>query len=110
LKNVTAEEGIGLSEFLRGLRSEIQTAVAEGTDSKVRFRPGPIDLELQVRAERKGGAEAKLEFKVFGTGASAGVEGGLNSGRFQTLKMRLDIVLDPDWNNLISGELNTRPR
>lgn len=102
------EGALGLSEFIHGLRAEIESALAEGRGSKVRFRPGPIDLELQVQAERKGGAKAGVEFKVFGTGANVGIDGGVTTGRHQTLKMRLEVVLDPEFDNLISGRSDNR--
>jgi hypothetical protein len=83
---------IGLADFIRGLRAEIEAAATEGVESGVRFKPGAIDLELQVRAERKGGLNGKVEFKVFGTGASLGGDGGVTFGQTQTLKMRLDPI------------------
>jgi Trypsin-co-occurring domain 2 len=103
----TSAGGIGLAEFIRGLREEITAATYEGGEAKVRFRPGPIDLELQVRAEQKGGINGKVEFKVFGTGASLGGEGSATSSWYHTLKMRLEIASD---DNLISGEVKKRPR
>jgi hypothetical protein len=105
---------IGLAEFLHGLRTEIEKAVAESAQSKVRFRPGAIDLELQVQAERKGGAGAGVEFKIFGTGAHLDADGSLTAGRHQTLKMRLEIVLDPEIDpnddHLMSGRSDRPPR
>ena len=85
---------IGLAEFIRGLRAEIGAAMEEGEQSPVRFKPGPIDLELQIQAERKGGGSAKVEFKVFGTGLSIGGDGSATSKHTQTLKMRLEIAGD----------------
>ena len=41
------DEGVGLAEFIRALRGEIQSAVAEGKDSKVRFKPGGFRHEVQ---------------------------------------------------------------
>ena len=104
------QNDIGLADFLRGLRAEIEAAVVEGSKSDVRFKPGPIDVELQIQAERKGGANAKVEFKVFGTGATLGANGDLKSGRTQTLKMRLDVVLGPSSDGLISGRSGARNR
>ena len=104
------QSDIGLGDFLRGLRAEIEAAVVEGTNSEVRFKPGPIDLELQIQAEQKGGANAKVEFKVFGTGATLGADRELKSGRTQTLKMRLDVVLGPGSEGLISGRSGARNR
>ena len=102
------ESRIGLAEFIQGLRAEIEESVTKGTNSQVRFRPGPVDLELQVQAERKGGAKAGVEFKVFGTGANVGVEGDASTARHQTLKMRLEIILAPELDNLISGHSDKR--
>jgi hypothetical protein len=103
--SATNTHGIGLAEFIRGLREEIAAATREGDDADIRFKPGPIDLELQVRAEQKGGLNGKVEFKVFGTGANLGGEGSATSGWYHTLKMRLEIAPNASGDTLINDQV-----
>lgn len=96
---------IGLADFIRGLRDELAAAIEEGSGKEIRFRPGPIDLELELEVERKDDREGKIEFKVFGTGASIGGKGGQTNTRTQSLKMRLEL----DDSTLISGRVIAPP-
>jgi hypothetical protein len=86
---------LGLSEFIIALRNELAVAIEDGRSASIRFVPGPIDLELQIHAERKADAGGKIGFKLFGNEVGATAAGGLTSGNYQTLKMRLDIQQKP---------------
>ncbi|WP_192357586.1 trypco2 family protein [Mesorhizobium mediterraneum] len=89
------EGDLGLSEFISALRQELADSIEAGRTASIQFTPGPIDLELQVHAERNAEAGGKIDFKVFGTGLGASVGGSRASGSYQTLKMRLEIAQKP---------------
>jgi Trypsin-co-occurring domain 2 len=89
------EGDLGLSEFIAALRQELADSIEAGRTASIHFTPGPIDLELQVHANRNAEAGGKIDFKVFGTGLGASVGGSRISGSYQTLKMRLEIAQIP---------------
>ena len=101
---------LGLSEFIMALRNELIVAMDEGQAASLRFVPGPIDLELQVHAERDAKAEGKIGFKVFGTELGASAGGGLASGSYQTLKMRLEIAQKPGAAKSTISTRGVKPR
>jgi hypothetical protein len=96
---------IGLAEFIEALRAEIAQAANEGADKAIRFKAGSIDLELQLKVEKKGGANGKIEFRVFGTGVSLGGDASATRATTHTLKMRLE----PDWDGKIGAPRPDRP-
>lgn len=83
---------IPLADAIAGLRKQLSTAIAEGAGEDLRFTVGPVELELQVVAEREAGGSGKVEFKLFGAGAELGADGKLADSATQTVKLTLTPV------------------
>lgn len=64
-------QGIELSEFVAQLRAELTRAINDGEDQAIKFDCGPIELELEVAAERSADAGARVRFWVVDADASA---------------------------------------
>ncbi|MCX5339018.1 trypco2 family protein [Streptomyces atratus] len=56
------EVWVGLAEAVRGVRAELQAAMAEGWDESLKFEVGPVELEfaVEVRKEKAGDVTAKV--------------------------------------------------
>jgi hypothetical protein len=85
---------IGLVDFLDSLRREIFDAMTRSPKERLQFQANKIDLELQISAEKSGGPDGKVEFKVLGSGLSLG--GGAKFGKktVHTVKLSLTPMLD----------------
>ena len=83
---------IYLAQFIEQLRSELQAAMKKGKDADIRFLAKSVELELEVAAEQKVGAEGELSFKVFGIGVGLGGSGERGSTQTQKLKLILEPV------------------
>ena len=55
-------QDIPLADAIRRLRDELMSAAVEGADKDVRFRLGPILLDLEVTASYRGGGEAGIRW------------------------------------------------
>src|SRR5437763_1420295 len=55
-------DDIPLAAAIKRLRDELITAAQEGVGKDVRFRLGPIQLDLEVAATNTGGGEAGIQF------------------------------------------------
>jgi hypothetical protein len=64
---------IELAEVIRDLRSELVDAMGQGKDELLQFALGPIELELTIGMEKKGGGSTKVRFWVMEVGAEASV-------------------------------------
>ena len=60
---------IELAEVIRGLREELQRAIAAGEGEALRFELGPIELEVSVAVQASAQAGAKVRFWVVELGA-----------------------------------------
>jgi hypothetical protein len=69
----SVSRGIELAEFVAQLRAELTRAISEGEDQAIKFDCGPIELELEVAAERSADAGARVRFWVVDADASAKV-------------------------------------
>lgn len=78
---------IGLTELIRGLRSELEDAIAAADGERVRFELGTIELETTVTAERDTKASGRIRFWV----AEVGGDRGTATSRLQ----RLTVTLSP---------------
>ncbi|MFC8506723.1 trypco2 family protein [Streptomyces sp. NPDC057411] len=78
---------IGLAEAVKQLRAELETAMAESADSRLRFELGPIELEFQVDLRRTGGVDGALRWGVVSLGGKREQSSG--SGH------RVTLVLNP---------------
>lgn len=77
---------LDLADVVHALRSELAAAMAEGTDSEIRFELGPIELEFLVDVRKDGSADAGIRFGV----VSFGAKGGVTSGSTHRLKLVMD--------------------
>ncbi|WP_045562567.1 trypco2 family protein [Streptomyces sp. FxanaA7] len=78
---------IELSEMIRQLRQELNTAMADGAAGPVRFELGPVEIEASVAVDREAGAGGKVRFWV--VEANAG-------GKFATSEThRISLTLQP---------------
>lgn len=78
---------ISLSEAIRNLRAELLAAMRADPGDALRFRLGPIEMELEVAVSRE--ASAKGGFKWWLVEAGAEAKGG------QVAKHKLKLVLEP---------------
>lgn len=61
--------GVGLAEAIGRVREELETAIAEGAQSDVAFRAGPVELEFSLEFGKTGGADAGVRVWVVSIGA-----------------------------------------
>jgi len=88
---------IELAEVIRGLRDELERAIAAGDGEALRFEVGPIELEVSVVVEVAAQAGAKVRFWV--------VDVGVQGNASQAVTQRIKLVLAPQV-----GEHRTTPR
>jgi hypothetical protein len=60
---------LSLAEVIADLRKELERAIEQGAEKKLRFEAGVIEVELSVQVEAK--AEGGVKFWVVNLGASA---------------------------------------
>ncbi|GII96171.1 trypco2 family protein [Sinosporangium siamense] len=77
---------IELSEVIRGLRQELEEAIAEGEGKDLRFEVGPVEVEVTVAVTREAKAGAKVKFWV----VEANAEGKLGDVRTQRVMLTLE--------------------
>jgi len=77
---------IGLADAIRELRQELTRAIAEGEGESLRFKPGPIELELQLEIGREGGGNVGIKWFV----VSASGEGKVTRASTHTVKLTLE--------------------
>jgi hypothetical protein len=91
---------IELSDMISELRRELDQAIEAGRDERLRFELGPVEVEVTVGLDRKGGAGAKVRFWVVELGADAEVARSSLQRIKLTLKPRL---AGSDAPPLVSG-------
>jgi hypothetical protein len=95
-------QSIELSDVIRQLRAELESAMQAGEGERLRFEPGPLELELSVALEKATDGGGKVRFWVLDAGAS--------HQRSSTVTQRIKLVLDPRQGDnpgqrpLISGQ------
>lgn len=89
-----------LSELISELRTELQTAIADGAGQDLRFALGPVELEVTVAAEREGGPSGKVRIWVL----EAGAERKRTQGSTQHLKLTLTPRLHGYVQPMVSDE------
>lgn len=75
-----AQQFFSLAEATTALKTEIMDAVAQ-RQGDITFELGNIELEFSVVAQRSGGANGKVEFKVLGLGPTAEFSADISSER-----------------------------
>ena len=110
---MSSDLNIPLAEAIKALRTELLTAIVEGTDKDLRFALGPIDLELQLEVSKEAGGEAGIKFWVL----SVGGKGSRSSGATHTVRLTLtpvsesgNVPVSESGEGAISGRLPQRPR
>lgn len=98
---------VELSEMIRELRHELSEAIAEGEGEQLRFRLGPVELELLVAVERSGSPSAKVRFWVVELGAEGTMRNAVTQRITLTLEPRM---ADSDAPPLVSGSATDRER
>ena len=78
-------EDLQLNEFIKSLRSELQSAAIDGEDSAIRFIPKSVKIELTLEASKSG--KGGVNFKIFSVGAEAG--GEISTANTQKLTLEL---------------------
>ncbi|MEV7865539.1 trypco2 family protein [Streptomyces sp. NPDC088124] len=83
----SGDDVVELSELIRELRRELNTAMADGRDDAVRFELGPVEIEATVAVERDASANGKVRFWV--------VEAGANGSYAHAQTQRITLTLQP---------------
>ena len=78
---------VGLADAVKGIRAELNAAMAEGADDDVQFQVGPVELEFAVDIKKDAKADFGVRVWVLSLGAKGGV--GQNSTN------RIKVVLNP---------------
>src|SRR5262249_11981897 len=64
---------IELSEVIRDLRAELETAIAAAPEDGLRLELGPVELEVSLGIDKTAGGGAKVRFWVVELGPEASV-------------------------------------
>ena len=91
-------QDIPLADAIKRLRDELVSAAKEGADKDVRFRLGPVQLDLEVAATYSGGGEAGVRFYLITLGGKAET----SKARTHTIHLELH-PLDADGKDLVVG-------
>ena len=84
---MTEPTRIGLAEAVRGVRTELRAAMAEGEDERLRFDVGEVEMEFAVEVRRDAAVQGGVQVWVVNLGGSA--------GRSSTATHRLRVTLTP---------------
>lgn len=103
------QRNIPLSEMIQTVRRELEVALAGGRDSRLRFLPKKIELELHIVVERERSGGGGLKLGV--------VEASAKLGKKQADTHVFRLELEPRWlaedgslvSTLIADGDGTRP-
>lgn len=79
--------GVELASVIRQLRAELNNALADGEDERLRFELGPVQLSLTVTVSKEATPGAKVRFWV--------VEAGTNAKLSREAVQDIKLVLTP---------------
>jgi hypothetical protein len=82
---------VELAEAIEQLRDQLELAMKTAEDKALRFRLGPVELQLKVELAQKATAVGRVKAWVI----EAGADGSLNANSAHTVK----IVLHPQKKN-----------
>ena len=94
------QRNVPLSEMIQTLRQELTVALESGRESRMKFVPRKVELELQIVVEREHSAGGKLRIGVLEA------DGRLGKKQGDTHTFRLE--LEPRWLTE-KGELTAIP-
>jgi Trypsin-co-occurring domain 2 len=86
---------IGLGEAIKALRQELTKAKGQGEGERMRFEPGPVNLELQVVVTKD--VHGQIGWKVLEIG------GDVQSAKTQ----KISLTLTPQWWDPTSKQYTT---
>ncbi|MFJ9821823.1 trypco2 family protein [Streptomyces sp. NPDC101151] len=93
----TPDGVVGLAEAVNALREELQQAWSSSEGARLRFRPSPVELTVQVAVTKAVGGSVKAKWWL----VELGGDSSRSSVTTQTLKLTLDPVgYDPDGNQV----------
>ena len=98
-------QDIPLADAIKRLRDELISAAQEGADKDVRFRLGPIQLELEVAATNTGGGEAGIKFWVVTIGGKAET----SKARTHTIHLELHPLAADGTDLVVGARANEEP-
>ncbi|MER6132190.1 trypco2 family protein [Streptomyces sp. NPDC001815] len=78
---------IELSDFIRELRSQLNSVLSDADPGPVRFELGPVEIEAAVTVDRSRGAGGKVNFWV--------VEANADMSSIATRTHRVTVTLQP---------------
>jgi hypothetical protein len=94
---------VGLADAIGALRDELMQAWTSGQNERLRFKPRPVELTVQVAVTRAGSGRAGIRWWL----VELGGEVSRGSAMTQTLKLSLDPVMYDEHGRptdvLISG-------
>ena len=96
---------ITLSEAIQNLRSELLIAMQADATDELRFRLGPIEMELAVEVTREATAKGGLKWWL----VEAGGEGKRGSSATHKIKLTLETV-GADGQRIKVSDEGPRPR
>jgi Trypsin-co-occurring domain 2 len=97
---------IALAQAIKDLRRELTSALEEGKGQSLRFKPGPVELDLEVAMTLEGGGKGEVKFWVVAIGADG------KASRVGTHKIKLSLQpVDKEGREfLIRDEAIERPK
>jgi Trypsin-co-occurring domain 2 len=100
------EDGVavGLAEAIATVRVELERAIAEGEQSALAFRPGPVEMEFQVTFSKTGSTEAGVRAWV----VTAGAKGQLSNSQTHRLRLSLTPLRRVDGGDPLIGSVAER--
>jgi hypothetical protein len=96
---------IPLADAIARLRDELIRAAQEGAGKGVRFRLGPVKLDLAVAATYSGGGEAGIRFWLVTIGGKAEA----SKARTHTIHLELQPVGEDDENLVVGAYSDEEP-
>ena len=96
-------DGVGLAAAIGQVRTELAQAIEEGSDSPVRFRAGPVELEFQVAVSRVKGVDGGVRVSVISLG------GKWEKGGTETHRIMVTLTpVDAAGNEQLIGSEGTK--
>lgn len=96
---------IGLSEVVRALRAELESAIIEGESQRLRFNANAIEMEFQVGVKKEAEGSGGIRFWVVELGGRASYA----SESIHTVKLSLEPVLAGGGRVRITEGTNESP-
>jgi hypothetical protein len=78
---------IPLADVIKELREELAGAIEAGKEHEIRFKPGPIEIELAMQVEKEASGKGGVRFWVVELG------GDIKAGQVQSHKIKLSLQL-----------------